>query len=112
MSRFSEIEVASAIERRCREGAFPPSERDRAIDVLRRDLRSLLIVELTAEVVSSAMGLMARHPLRAGDAIQLGSCLELRQRLKYPITFVAFDQRLLQAARSEGLEAVGLSDAG
>lgn len=71
---------------------------------MRRDLGACLLVELTAEVVSAALGLLTRHPLRAGDAIQLASCLELRQRLKYPITFVAFDQQLLRAARKEGLD--------
>ncbi len=100
-SRLSEIEVASALERRCREGSFPPAERDRAVAALRRDLAAFLVVELTADVVSASLGLLARHPLRAGDAVQLASCLELRRRLGLPVGFAAFDQRLIEAARRE-----------
>ncbi len=103
-SRLSEVEVASALERRCREGSFQPSERDRAAVALRRDFRSLLVVELTADVVEGSLGLLARHPLRAGDAVQLASCLELRQRLRHPVAFVAYDERLRAAARREGLD--------
>lgn len=103
-TRLSEAEVASALERRCREGSFPPVERDRAISALRRDFRSFLVVELTLEVIEAGLGLLARHPLRAGDALQLASCLELRRRLRHPISFVAFDDRLREAARKEGLE--------
>jgi len=79
-------------------------ERDRAISALRCDFRSFLVVELTLEVIEAGLGLLARHPLRAGDALQLASCLELRRRLRHPISFVAFDDRLREAARKEGLE--------
>lgn len=96
--------MASALARRCREGSFSPAERDRATAVLRDDVRSLLIVEVTAEVVDAALGLLVRHPLRTGDAIQLASCLELRQRLKYPMSFAALDRKLCDAARAEGLD--------
>ncbi len=105
-SRLSEVEVASALERRCREGSAQPKDRDRAVAALREDFRSLLVVELTAEVVSASLGLLARHPLRAGDAVQLASCLELRHRLRYPVALVAFDDRLLNAAVGEGLDTV------
>ncbi len=106
VSRISEVEVASALARRCREGHFPASERDRAIATLREDIRSLLIVELTTEVVAVAYGLLTRHRLRDGDAIQLASSLELRQRLRYPMSFVAFDEKLCAAARDEGMEVL------
>lgn len=102
-SRLSEIEVTSALERRSREGTFSSAEKDRAIAALRRDLDALIVVELTAPVVDLALGLLARHALRAGDAMQLACALELKQRLDYPVGFVAFDERLSQAARKEGL---------
>ncbi|MEO1369817.1 MAG: type II toxin-antitoxin system VapC family toxin, partial [Acidobacteriota bacterium] len=50
-ARLTEVEVASAIERRCREGSVAPADRDRAVSALRRDVRSFLMVELTASVV-------------------------------------------------------------
>lgn len=109
-SRLSEVEVVSALERRCREASFSAAEKDRAIAALRRDLDNLIVVELTAPVVDLATGLLARHPLRAGDAVQLACALELKQRLDYDVGFVGFDERLNLAARREGLETPISSD--
>src|SRR5262249_21306657 len=75
-SRFSEVEIVSALARRCREGAFPAEERDRAIAQVREDFRTLSLVELTTAVVARAGALLIRHPLRAADSLQLASCLE------------------------------------
>ena len=105
-SRITETEIASALARRCREGDFPEDERDRAITALRRDLESLFLVEVTQTVGRKSISLLKRHPLRAADALQLGSCLEIQEQLRLPVRFVAFDQRLLEAARAEGLEIV------
>ena len=101
-SRLSEAEVASALCRRCREGAFPPAERDRALGALRRDLANLFVVELNPEVVARSITLLSRHALRAADGIQLASCMELRDRLQLACLFVCDDDRLLAAARQEG----------
>jgi predicted nucleic acid-binding protein len=103
-SRLSEAEVASSLARRCREGEFPERERDRALAALREDFGSLLIVEVTGEVVARGVTLLVRHRLRAADALQLSSCLELRDRLRFPVRFIAYDGRLVEAAGREGLE--------
>ena len=95
--------MASALERQCRENAILPADRDRALGALRRDLRSSIIVELTADVIDLALGILARHTLRTGDAVQLASAMELGNRLDYPVGFSAFDKRLLEAARKEGI---------
>jgi predicted nucleic acid-binding protein len=102
-ARLSEVEVASALSRRCREGAFPPAERDRVLAALGRDFATLFLVELGPEVVTRAAALLTRHALRAADGIQLASCMELRDRLQTPCLFVCCDDRLLAAARWEGL---------
>jgi predicted nucleic acid-binding protein len=102
-SRLSEVEIVSALARRCREGAFPVEERDRAIRQVREDFRTLSLVELTTAVVEKATALLAGHALRAADALQLGSCLELQERLGLPVPFAVFDFRLMAAARAEGL---------
>lgn len=105
-SRLSEVEVASALSRRCREGAFRPAERDRALAALHRDFATLFVVELGPEVVVRAVALLARLALRAADGIQLASCLELREQLGAPCLFVCGDARLIAAARQEGLATV------
>ncbi len=105
-SRITEIEVASALVRRCREGDFPAADRDRALGALRRDLRSLFVVEVTQAVSRRSISLLKRHSLRAADALQLASCLELSEQLRMPVRFVAYDRRLCDAALAEGLEIV------
>ena len=105
-SRLSEVEVASGIIRRGREGAFTTTRRDRMLVALQRDLPALAVVEMIPEITADARALLLRHPLRAGDAIQLASCLYLQRQLGQPVPFVAFDQRLLAAARAEGLTIV------
>ena len=102
-ARFSEAEVASALARRCREGAFSMVERDRALVALRADFAALELVETTAAVIAKSVGLLARRTLRASDALQLASCLEVRERLSLPVAFVAWEIRLLDGARAEGL---------
>lgn len=102
-SRLSESEVASGLARRAREGALTTGERDRQLGILRADFADLKVIELTPEVSATAVTLLGRHALRAGDAIQLASCLHLQRGLGRPVTFVAFDDRLNAAARREGL---------
>jgi len=103
-SRLSEVEVASAIARRCREGSFSVTERDRVFTVLPLDLAAMLVLEVTPEITARCLGLLARYPLRAGDSVQLASTLSLQEQVGSPVEFVAFDDRLLEAARAEGLE--------
>jgi predicted nucleic acid-binding protein len=102
-SRLSEVEVASAVGRRAREGAFSVTERDRALAALERDLAAILVVELTPDITARARALLLRHELRAGDAIQLASCLYLQEQFGEEVPFIAFDERLTGAARGEGL---------
>ena len=108
-SRLSEVEVASALVRRAREGAFSIEERDRALASLSDDFASLIIVEFTPEITVDARALLVRHRLRAGDAVQLASCLYLQREMSQPLPFVAFDDRLADAARHEGLTVVSVS---
>jgi hypothetical protein len=87
--------------RRWREGAFDTRERDRALSGLIRDLAAMTIVEIVPAVTARARGLLERHPLRAGDALQLSSCLLLRDNTRGDLSFAAFDDRLSRAAEAE-----------
>ena len=108
-SRLSEVEVASALVRRAREGAFTVEERDRALASLADDFATLIIVEFTPEITADARALLLRHRLRAGDAVQLASCLYLQREMRQSLPFVAFDDRLAEAARLEALTVVSVS---
>lgn len=85
------------------------AERDRALASLENDFGALIIVELTAEITAEARALLLRHRLRAGDAVQLASCLYLQRELGQPLPFVAFDDRLTEAAKQQGLTVVSSS---
>ena len=102
-SRLTEVEVAAALMRRWREGSFGTTERDRALAALVADMDALTVVEVAPPVTSRARRLLERHPLHAGDAVQLASCLLLRDAAGGPVAFAAFDSRLNAAARAEGL---------
>jgi uncharacterized protein len=109
-SRLSEVEISSGIARRAREGAFTLQQRDRMLSALVLDVPALVIVEMTPEITADARALLLRHPLRAGDAVQLASCVYLQWQLAQPVPFVAFDRRLVQAARVEGLIVITARD--
>jgi len=105
-SRLSAVEVASALARRCREGAFPAGERDRALLALEQDFYALQIVEFSPAIVAQARTLLVRHPLRSGDAIQLASALFLQRELEEAVTLAAYDERLKATAVAEGLAVI------
>lgn len=102
-SHLSEVEVASALVRRERESALTRRQRDRGLATLKADVAALVIVELTSGITAAAKELLLRHQLRAGDAIQLASALYLQRELEVSVPLVAFDDRLVGAARAEGL---------
>jgi predicted nucleic acid-binding protein len=101
--RLTSVEIVSALLRRSREGVLADDDLQRALAAIDPDLTAMLVVELTPMVVTRAHDLLRRHPLRAGDAIQLASCLYLQDELGEETVFVVFDDRLSAAARREGL---------
>lgn len=103
VSRLSAVEIASALARRTREGDLSARDRDRLLAALARDLEGLHVVELTAAVAEAATAHLARHPLRAGDAVQLASATLVRDRLRRPVQLLSFDDRLTRAGEAEGL---------
>lgn len=106
-SRLSEVEIASALARRCREGTLLRRERDRALAALRADIAAMWVVELTPEVAQASVALLVRHPLRAGDGVQLASCLYLKPQMADEVALLAYDTRLNEAARAEGVRLLG-----
>ena len=107
-SRVSEVEVASAIARRAREGVLTLDQRDRLLAALTDDVPALAVVELIPEIAAEARSLLLKHAIRAGGSIQLASGLYLQRQLARPIGFVVYDERLATAARAEGLRVVGV----
>lgn len=98
---LTDVEIASALARRLREGLAT----DRA-DSIRADLKrysdrwsSVGALEL---VRARALRLVHTHPLRGGDALQLAAALVACDEHPEALPFVCLDDRLRDAARREG----------
>ena len=98
----SPVECQSAMFRRHREKPL-------STDVLRVAMRRLAdlmnssdVVPPTATLRERAGRLLAAHPLRAGDALQLAAALVSSEDAPQGETFVCLDTRLRDAARREG----------
>jgi predicted nucleic acid-binding protein len=103
-ARFSIIEIISALSRRCRDGDISAADRDAALAALKEDANRIFLIELSPQVSELAGQMLTSYALRAEDAVQLASCLHLRERTGARVRLVAYDSRLLEASRAEGLD--------
>lgn len=99
-SRIADAEVRSVLAAAERIGRIDAAPAAQARDKWTELWPSLAIVEVTAALAQHAGDLADRRPLRAGDALHLASALLLREAS--PV-FAAWDHRLADAARAEGL---------
>ena len=96
------MEALSAIERRHREGAMPEAARRRALGRLGplrdawSEVRDLELVARRAE------RLLAVHPLRAADALQLAAALVACEERPERMRVACLDVALAAAAEREG----------
>ncbi len=60
------------------------------------------VVDITPQILDEAARAVARHPLRAFDAVQLASALVARAADDSLSGFACFDDRLSDVARAEG----------
>ena len=101
---WTRVEIASAIERRAREGALSRRDRRQVLERLETFADTWDEVTEVLAVRSRASLLLARHPLRAADAGQLGAALLVNEQLDgRPLSFMCLDRRLSEAAELEGL---------
>ena len=96
------VEVAAAIERRAREGLLTPRDRRRALSLLEQLGGSWDEVTDVLGVRRQALAVLARHPLRAADACQLGAAWLAAEGRPESLPFVTLDRRLAGAAEREG----------
>lgn len=103
---WTRTELAAAIERRTREGTLSRAERRQVLTRLDALAERWNEVADALAVRSRAIKLLARHPIRAADAGQLGAALLVQDQLADPLEFVCFDRRLSLAAEMEGLQVL------
>lgn len=100
---WTRVELASAVERRARDGSISAAERREAL------ARFAALAEAWDEVTdllavrSRAIPLLGRHPIRAADSAQLAAALLLAESDPASVEFVCLDERLALAAEREGL---------
>ena len=100
----SPLECQSALHRRQREGILSPSELGEALVRLRRLAADFDVVAPSVGLRDQAGLVLARHALRAADALQLAAALLWAEQAPSGEGFVCLDDRLREAARHEGFD--------
>ncbi|MBM3790676.1 MAG: type II toxin-antitoxin system VapC family toxin [Acidobacteria bacterium] len=98
-------EVISALCRRRRETLLSSEEYSLARRALFADLTDAAVIQITDSVMSRAVDIVERFPLRSSDALHVASAAEWSADL-----FVTADHRQSAAAREYGLQVKELSE--
>ena len=91
-------EVASALTRQWREGLFTDAEYTRVLLEISNDFEELHVMPIDDQIETYAIGAMRLSPLRAMDALHIGTAQVARVDL-----FVTADRRQAAAAQMAGL---------
>lgn len=100
VSRFTYVEVRSALAAARRSGRLSAFDHDRSVESFDVAWRSYAIVELDEPVGKRAGAITEAFGLRAGDAVQLASALSLDRDTT---VMVAWDQSLRKAGQAAGV---------
>ena len=97
------IECISAIRRKERDGQLEPEEAAQASLLLEALAGDWAEVQPGLDLRSLAGRLLAVHPLRTGDALQLAAALRWASEIPDEAEMISLDERLKDAAMREGL---------
>ena len=106
VSALARVEVPAALWRKVRMGQLSAPDAAVLSSAFRFDCDDpsvMVVVAPTAGVLEHAARLVAVHPLRAYDAVQLASALAVRAADSEVAGFACFDAGLRAAAAAEGL---------
>jgi len=105
--------VPAALWRKHRLGELSADDTAVLVEELEWDWRgapegevTFAVLDITEPILEEAARSVARHPLRAFDAIQLASALVARAADSSLTGFACFDETLADAARAEGFSLV------
>ncbi len=107
-SKIGVVEAAAALARRTRmKDLNQNKQRLLYIKMLWDTNRRFQVFAVSDDMIFEAAALTQRHPLRGYDAVHLATALEINRNLLLsrlaPLTFICADDKLLQAAITEGL---------
>lgn len=111
VSEIADLEARAAFARLRHEGELSAGDTERVLGQLAEDLGRVRAIPYGPDLARVGGELALEHgspPLRAYDALHLASALEAfrpaRDLSGYDCRFLAFDRRLVRAARAEGLD--------
>ena len=96
------LECESAVRRKEREGVLSAEAAETARARLRAWHTEWTEVQPGDRLREDASRLLAVHPLRSGDALQLSAALSAARAAPSTLPFLTLDRRLAEAARREG----------
>lgn len=91
-------EIISALNRRLREKRLTRQEYIQAKQRLAQDVRDVIIINLTSEVIHTSVIVLETNPVRTMDALHIACAMEW-----HADWFVSSDHRQITAARTSGL---------
>jgi uncharacterized protein len=101
------LEVYAAIRKRERAGDISSADAAAAFEILRIEAARMVQEPLNPAVLEAARQLLDRTKLRWTDALQLGAAIVARDMFRNTeIIFVSASAQLLEAARTEGFQAL------
>ena len=103
VSAVQQVELRSAIVMRLSRRELTDERADQAFQAIDALLLMMRVVPVSEAILSDASETIRDTRLRALDAIQLATALDIRRVTDSPLTFVAADRRLLEAAQASGL---------
>lgn len=98
----SSVECQSAIYRGHREAPIPHAQLQESLERLEGLYDDADVVPASEDLRQRAGRVLALHPLRAADALQLAAALLWSEEQPAGESFVCLDERLREAARREG----------
>ena len=105
-SSVAYAEALASIHRKKRDLKGDNNIFENIIHLFRRDWSSLIRVDVTDELNDWIDKMVSHYPLRGFDAIHLASALIVHDRLPEKFLFACYDNKLLQAAQSAGLQTL------
>lgn len=106
VSTVAYAEARAGLARKQREGLFTAGELRRTVAELDEDWRTYARLDVSDKLSRRAGELAERYSLRGYDAVHLASAVQLSERFDV-VRFLAFDDRLNEAARSAELPVHG-----
>ena len=103
-SIISYVEARAAFARKLREEGIKDKTYRQIIADLDSDWENYFVLNLSEDIAKSAGNLSEKYGLRAYDALHLASALFLKKSSSLTLVFSCSDNRLKNAAQSEGLE--------